>query len=361
MVDTVSDVFEYILRESWGAPAPKRALQAMPGSIVSDVFLHHTVTSVTSDPRADMRRVTDYGEYSDVPYTDLVHPLGVALQGRYLNGRPALGAHTSKNNSTSLGVAAIGNYVGEIPNALMIEAIARVIERWVRNGWLTPIFRLRSHSEVYQTACCGVKLREQIAHIYGVTQGLLSGVVVPPAPITVPQPTQPPLTSAPSFPVLLVRTNSTASNVYVKQLQRQLNKVGNYLLVEDGLFGARTQAAVISYQKTAFTDPNEWDGMVGKKTWNKLFGATAKPLFVAFPLPPGHYYGVYNAEDDNNHSGKNNERDRSGIRLIQQKLGLVADGGFGPNTRNAVINFQRTHGLASDGLAGAKTWSKLFS
>lgn len=361
MVATVSDVFEYILRESWGAPAPKHALQPMPKLPVSDVFLHHTVTSVTDDPRADMRRVTNYGEYSDVPYTDLVHPLGVALQGRYLNGRPALGAHTSKNNSISLGVAAIGNYVGQVPTPVMVEAIARVIERWVRNGWLTPVFRLRSHHEVYATACVGLKLREQIAHIYGVTQGLITGVTPPPAPVVVPQPTQPPLNSAPAFPVLLTLTKSTVSNIYVKQLQRQLNRTGSYSLVEDGLFGPKTKQAVLAYQKSAFTDPNEWDGIVGKKTWNKLFAVTGQPLFVAFPLPPGHYYGVYNENDDNNHSGRSNEKDRAGIRPLQQKLGLVADGEFGPLTQTAVVNFQGRAGLVKDGLAGQKTWNKLFN
>ena len=39
----------------------------------------------------------------------------------------------------------------------------------------------------------------------------------------------------------------------------------------DGIFGPNTQGAVVEYQKKAFQDdPNEWDGIAGKKTWNKI-------------------------------------------------------------------------------------------
>lgn len=35
------------------------------------------------------------------------------------------------------------------------------------------------------------------------------------------------------------------------------------------------------------------------------------------------------------------------------------DGKMGPQTREAVRQFQRTHGLSEDGVAGRKTWAKL--
>ena len=43
------------------------------------------------------------------------------------------------------------------------------------------------------------------------------------------------------------------------------------------------------------------------------------------------------------------------VRAIQRKLGLPADGIYGPQTRAAVRRFQRSHGLAVDGIAGPQT------
>lgn len=47
------------------------------------------------------------------------------------------------------------------------------------------------------------------------------------------------------------------------------------------------------------------------------------------------------------------------INLINVKLDI--DGFFGPKTRNAVIEFQKTYYLTADGIAGTKTISKLCS
>src|SRR3954449_1381499 len=47
------------------------------------------------------------------------------------------------------------------------------------------------------------------------------------------------------------------------------------------------------------------------------------------------------------------------VRLAQRKLGIAADGVFGPVTRRAVKRFQRRHGLHVDGLVGPATWSAL--
>ena len=47
------------------------------------------------------------------------------------------------------------------------------------------------------------------------------------------------------------------------------------------------------------------------------------------------------------------------VRALQQKLGVNADGAYGPKTRAAVKRFQRAHGLAADGVAGPQTLAAL--
>lgn len=51
----------------------------------------------------------------------------------------------------------------------------------------------------------------------------------------------------------------------------------------------------------------------------------------------------------------------SEVRLVQQKLNLVADGIFGPLTKEAVQEFQKSNGLSVDGIVGENTWKKLVT
>ena len=47
------------------------------------------------------------------------------------------------------------------------------------------------------------------------------------------------------------------------------------------------------------------------------------------------------------------------VKELQAKLGLKADGHFGPVTQAAVIVFQKNHGLVADGIVGPSTMAKL--
>jgi peptidoglycan hydrolase-like protein with peptidoglycan-binding domain len=57
---------------------------------------------------------------------------------------------------------------------------------------------------------------------------------------------------------------------------------------------------------------------------------------------------------------KRGRRSRGGsVRLLQRKLGVAADGVFGPGTLRAVKRFQRRRGLTADGVVGPATWQAL--
>jgi putative chitinase len=48
------------------------------------------------------------------------------------------------------------------------------------------------------------------------------------------------------------------------------------------------------------------------------------------------------------------------VKKLQAKLGLSADGSFGPATAEAVKKWQTANGLGADGIVGDGTWGKLF-
>lgn len=353
----------FISRDETGLPAPKNALQAT--NVLKDEFyFHHTVTPVSDNPFADLRRVTNYNSFIDIPYNVLTHPrlLGDAMMGRFLNGVPALGAHTGGRNTKGHGLARIGNYMtGNLDDDALLEGEVFAIVFFIEKGWIPKQFKLIGHRAApgQATACPGTVFFNKLTHITELVRGRgLDMNISPLPPIQTPQQ---PLSNAPAYPMLLLK--GTRGN-YVKQFQRQLIALG-YKLPKygaDGDFGNETFEAVKQFQQDR---PLEVDGKVGKNTWKALFATTpvGQPgpsvLHVGFSLPGGHYYGKFK-ERKENHSGYY-LNDRPAIRMIQQKLGLIADGGFGDNTHNAVVGFQKREGLAVDGLVGPNTWKKLFS
>jgi len=255
----------WLQRDEWGAPAPKAALQRM-ALPVSTVFLHHTVTPVSADPKADMRRVTNYSKYVDVPYTVVVHPDGTIMTGRYLNGVPALGAHTKGHNSTAVAIAVIGNYVNDQPTQAAINSVATILSAFIANGFITPSFVLKAHQDApYATACCGTNLKAKIAEILG--------KVGHASPVYTPQPVkqkpQTPVSNHPAYPMLL---RKGSKGVFVVQLQQKLRDRGwkyeGQKLVVDGDFGGKTEAVVKWYQAEKGL---KVDGIVGPATWNSIF------------------------------------------------------------------------------------------
>jgi putative chitinase len=48
------------------------------------------------------------------------------------------------------------------------------------------------------------------------------------------------------------------------------------------------------------------------------------------------------------------------VKKLQKKLGITADGAFGPGTEKKVKEWQSANGLKADGIVGSITWSKMF-
>ena len=131
----------------------------------------------------------------------------------------------------------------------------------------------------------------------------------------------------------------------VKTLQDKLNALGYNSGSVDGIFGAKTYAAVTAFQKANGLGV---DGIVGKLTWAKLYDATPVNVTPVTTQPMLR-------------TGSRGDAVRKLQELLNAKgytCGSV-DGIFGSKTYAAVLAFQKANGLGADGIVGSLTWGKL--
>jgi peptidoglycan hydrolase-like protein with peptidoglycan-binding domain len=112
----------------------------------------------------------------------------------------------------------------------------------------------------------------------------------------------------------------------VKRLQRALG------VTPDGIYGPGTERRVRRFQRRHHLPG---DAIVGAATWRML-------------RRTGHTAGR-----------RTTVRSKRSVALLQRRLGIAADGVFGPGTQRAVKRYQRTRGLTADGVVGDATWSAL--
>ena len=131
----------------------------------------------------------------------------------------------------------------------------------------------------------------------------------------------------------LVNQGDQGAEVYAIQY---LLRAHNYGLVADGIFGPQTQSQIVQFQSDKGLVV---DGIVGPKTWGTLISSKTVQ------------------------SGSTGDSVKAVQQLLADKFGygIAVDGLFGPNTNQAVQDFQTTFGLQVDGIVGPQTWKALIA
>lgn len=172
-----------------------------------------------------------------------------------------------------------------------------------------------------------------------------------------------------SYPGTPLRRGSSGPSVVV--IQVELNRISqNYpaipkLAVVDGIFGSRTEAAVIAFQEIFNLTP---DGIVGPATWYALVRLyTAVNSLSELRSQGQQFYSIEWQQPSPLVEGNTGDK----IRHLQYMLAILSayipsvpplevDGIFGPATKSAVEGAQRYFGLPVTGEVDDFTWDEIY-
>ncbi len=172
-----------------------------------------------------------------------------------------------------------------------------------------------------------------------------------------------------SYPGSPLRLGDTGRKVV--QLQAMLNRIAqNYPAIPKiapvvGVFGESTRQSVLAFQRIFNLAP---DGVVGKATWYKLVYLYVGVLQLSELVSRGQTYYAVQFQ----FPGVLREGDRGGeVEVLQYMLNLLAeftdaiqppamDGVFGPETANAVREYQYLLSMTPSGVVDEATWNSIY-
>jgi peptidoglycan hydrolase-like protein with peptidoglycan-binding domain len=181
---------------------------------------------------------------------------------------------------------------------------------------------------------------------------VLNFSIVKPTVVHESYPTYVAAVAVPNSPMLKTGDN----NNDVATLQTRLNELGYNCGEVDGVFGAKTRAAVIAFQKA---NNLSVDGVAGPQTWAAL-GTTSYVYYtpvVSTPVAATASVSTRSTLRRGNTGDKVKEL-QSILNALGYNCGEV-DGVFGAKTEAGVRAYQTAMGLQADGVVGPLTWAKL--
>ncbi|MER5204494.1 N-acetylmuramoyl-L-alanine amidase [Streptomyces sp. NPDC002825] len=310
---------------AWGArPAssPVKVLSTPPQKII----VHHTDTPNTTDYSQaqafqlarsmqdwamDTRQWIDTGQHFTVSRGAYVlegrHSSLTALQG---GTQTVESAHCTGQNTVAIGIENEGTYSTVDPRGEQYAALVELCAYICRQYGLRA-YQIYGHRDFNATLCPGDRLYALLPQLRRDVAARVGG-----------DPT------APVWPLL---HNGDAGD-RVRALQHLLVRRGATITV-DGSFGPATEQAVRDFQSLVHAT---YDGYAGNQTWHQLVA----------PVRQGDTGAAVQTVQ---------------LLLTAKGVPTAQDGVFGPGTLASVVSFQNAAGLPADGVADARTFSRLLA
>ncbi|MFH1670300.1 MAG: N-acetylmuramoyl-L-alanine amidase [Patescibacteria group bacterium] len=162
------------------------------------LVVHHTALKVTGDERTPQERMQALYKYhaeglgwGDIGYHYVIDENGTIYEG-HAGGKGVIGGHAYCSNTSTVGVALMGNFEEEQPTQQQYLSLKKLLAylaqeyqintkaRILFHGKMLPT--IVSHGDIGRTRCSGYYLREVMGHIRNhVSAGLLGTKITPPS------------------------------------------------------------------------------------------------------------------------------------------------------------------------------------
>lgn len=309
---------------AWGArppSAPVKLLATAPHKII----VHHTASANSTDysqahafalSRAIQNSHMDERGWIDSGQHFTISRGGWITEGRHSSVAASGGgtqqvesAHCTGQNTVAVGIENEGTYTTVDPRSAQYAKLVDLCAYLCAQYGLRA-YQIFGHRDFNNTECPGSRLYAMLPQLRADVAARIGG--------------------SPSWGGWPVARPGEAGE-RVTSLQHLLNSRGAALSV-DGSFGPATESAVRAFQTASRASV---DGVAGNQTWHQLVN----------PLARG-------AQGD-------------AVKALQGQLAahgqvLVVDGSFGSGTEAGVRAFQTSAALPADGVADARTWSRLL-
>lgn len=308
-------------------------------SEIRNIAIHHSATT-SGSAEAFARYHVNQLDWPGIGYHYVVNKNGSI---DLCHDPEIVSYHVGNSNGRAIGICMVGDFRTQTLESPQRDATLQLVRQLLQDFNLT-IADVWGHIEFpgYEWKQCPSISMEQFR------SSLRDGGRT--ATPTIPVPSQP------ASRTILSQGDRGAD---VRAVQQQLADLGFNPGPVDGIYGPLTVDAVERFQRAARIGV---DGVVGPVT---------RSAFTTFNAPSGVIeHGAPSDEPDEREALFTRESRRmlrylrpmmrgEDVIEVQEKVGALVDGTFGPNTERSVMDFQRRNNLTADGIVGPRTWAAL--